>query len=146
MHCAGSFRLVGRHCRETTRHSFALRVGELHGPVTLEGCHLLCHRLAIAPTGIEQKAFEIRADLDIHRRGDRWRHSAGRIITFVDRPGQNVVNVCRDYQAVNGQPHLLRDIARKNIAEITGRHAEGHLAIGRPQLERGVEVVNHLRH
>ncbi len=51
------------------------------------------------------------------------------------RAVQNVVLVGRDHQLFNRQAHLARDIARKDIAEIAGRHGERLTArCGAPRL------------
>ena len=59
---------------------------------------------------------------------------------------QYVVDVgCHD-QPLDRQPHLRRDIAGKDIAEIAGRHGEGNLAMRCAQLAGSVKIIDHLRH
>ena len=58
---------------------------------------------------------------------------------------ENVVDVGGDDQPFNRQAHLRRDIAGEDVAEIAGRHAESHFAVRRAQLQRGGEVIDHLR-
>ena len=111
-----------------------------------EPFHLRSQRRGVATVRLEQQAFEIGADLDIHRRSDRRVALAHRIVAVADRAGEDVVLVGGDDQPLHRQAHLCRDIASKDIAEIPGRHAEGHLAVGRAKLQRGGEIIHHLRH
>ncbi len=98
------------------------------------------------PPTVEQQPLEVRADLDVHRgRGGRG-NRAGRVVAVGERTVEDVVDVGGDDQPLDRQAHLRRDIAGEDVAEVAGRHREGDLALRRAKLERGGEVVHHLRH
>ena len=100
----------------------------------------------IAAIGFEQQPLEIRRHLDVHRgRGGRD-HLARLIGAGGERAHQDVVDVGCDHQAIDRQPHAARDIARENVAEISGRHREGDLAMRRAERDRGGEIIDRLRH
>src|SRR3546814_4106905 len=64
----------------------------------------------VAAADVEQQAFEIGTDLDIHRRARRRRDAADRIVARTQCPVEDVVDVGRDDQFRDRQPHLRRHI------------------------------------
>ena len=62
-----------------------------------------------------------------------------------ERARQDVVDVGRDHEPLDRQAHAHRDIAGEDVAEISGRHREGDLAMRRAERDRGGEVVDDLR-
>jgi hypothetical protein len=63
--------VIGVHARagEERGDILALRIGQPHRARTLKALHLRGQRGAVAAIGVEQQPLEIRADLDVHRRG-----------------------------------------------------------------------------
>ena len=53
--------------------------------------------------------------------------------------GEDVVDVGRHHQPVDGKPHARRDIAGIDVAEISGRHGEGDLAMRAPSATAAVK-------
>jgi hypothetical protein len=111
----------------------------------LERRHHGADEFRIAAGGFEQKAFEVRGHLDIHRRRGRRHNALGFIGTGCERARQDVVSVGRDDERTYREAHALGDVAREDIAEVPGRHGEGDLAVGRTERCCGGEVVGHLR-
>ena len=93
---------------------------------------------------VEQQAFEIRRHLDVHRRRGRGHHLAQLVGAGRDRAREDVVDVGCNQQAVDGQAHAERDIARIDITEIAGRYGEGDLSVRRAECDRSGEIVHHL--
>ena len=75
------------------------------------------HGGAVAAIRLEQGAFEIRADLDIHRRADRGGHAVGAIVGGREAAVQDVVLVSGHNEPVDGQAHALGQVAREDVAE-----------------------------
>src|SRR5690554_6340913 len=59
---------------------------------------------------------------------------------------QDVVAVGRHYQLADRQPHVARQVAGEDVAEVAGGHREGHGAQRPAQLQGGMEVVDDLGH
>src|SRR3546814_5794008 len=76
------------------------------------------------PRKVEQQPLEIAADLNVHARRCGRRHRARAIVAAGQRAVENVVDVRRDDEPSDRQPHLRRDIAREHIAEIARRSEE----------------------
>ncbi len=72
-------------------------------------------------------------------------HAAHLVASARQRPVQDVVDVGRDDEALDRQPHPLCGVARKNVAEIAGGHGEGDRPVRRAERDRGGEVVDDLR-
>ena len=131
---------------EQTRRTVALGIGEPHRLRRFEAAHLLRQRRAVAAADVEQQPLEIGTDLDVHARRGGRRDGTGGIVTVGQRAVEDVVDVRRHDQALDRQPHPRRDVAREDVAEIARRHAEGDLLRGPAQLQRGGEIIHHLRH
>ena len=100
---------------------------------------------ASRPAGLEQQPLEIRGDLDVHRRRGGGVNLAHLVDAGLERARQDVVDVGGDPQPADRQAHLLGDVARKDVAEIAGRHGEVHRARRRAERHRRGEIVHHLR-
>ena len=59
---------------------------------------------------------------------------------------EDVVDIRGDDQPLDRQAHSRGDVPCEDVAEIPRRHAEGELAVGTAQLQRGGEVVDNLCH
>ena len=103
------------------------------------------HRAAVAAVGLEQQPLEIRRHLDVHRRRRGRHHLAQLVGAGGERAHQDVVDVGRDHQPVDRQAHALGDIAGEHVAEISGRHREGDLAVRRAERDRRGEIIDRLR-
>ena len=114
-------------------------------PARLQLGHQLRHRRPIAAIGIEQRPLEIRRHLDIHRRADRGAHPIGHIAPRPHGTIKDVVLVGRDHQLLDRQPHLARDIAREDVAEIARRHGKADGTMRRAQRQGGREIIDDLR-
>ena len=108
--------------------------------------HERAHGAGVAAAGVEQQPLEIRRDLDVHRRRRRRHHVAQFVGAGRERPRQDVVDVGGDHQPVDRQAYALRHVAGIDVAEIAGRHGEGHFAVRRAERHRGGEVIDRLRH
>ena len=137
---------LGARAREQSCGPLTLGVGELHRAGGIEALHLRRQRQPISATKIEQQAFEIGADLDVHRRGDGRLDAAGRIIAAGQRAVEDVVDVGGHDQPLDRQAHLRRDIAGEHIAEVARGHRKRDLAMRCAKLERCGKVIHHLRH
>ena len=100
--------------------------------------------MRIAPARVEDQALEIGRDLDVHRRRGGRHHVAQLVGAAGKRAHQDVVDVGRDEEAIDGQAHAGGDVARKNIAEIPGRHRERDFAVRHAERDGGDEIVDHL--
>ena len=98
----------------------------------------------LAAVNVEQQALEIRRHLDIHGGRGSGHHLAQIVGAGRDCASEDVVDVGGDHQAIDGQAHAERDIARIDVAEIAGRHGEGNLAARRAERDGGGEVIDHL--
>lgn len=119
-----------------------LREGEF--PRLAELGHHRGRGAAVAASKFEHQAFEIRRDLNIHRRRDRGRDAFQRHRAGQDGARDDVVAVGRDDQAFDRQAHAARSVGRQHIAEIAGRHAERYGTIGRTQRQGGMDVIDDL--
>jgi hypothetical protein len=63
-----------------------------------------------------------------------------------ERAAQNVVVVGGDDQLVDRQAHALGGIAGEDVAEIAGRHGEGHRPVGGAERDGGGEIIDDLGH
>jgi hypothetical protein len=145
-HGLGHLPGIATRAGEQPGDRLALGIGELQRLGGVELLHLRGKGSGIAPAGVEQQALEVRRDLDVHRRRRGGRHRAGGIIAGRQRAVENVVDVGGHDQPLDRQAHARSDIAGKDVTEIAGRHRERHLAVRRAKLERGGEVIDHLRH
>ena len=84
--------------------------------------------------------------MNIHRRAGRGHHLARLINAAGQSAGQNIVYIGRNHQLRDRQAHLRRHIARKNIAEIAGRHGISDRFFRRAQLGGRGEIIGNLRH
>ena len=62
----------------------------------------------------------------------------------LERARQDIVDVGGDAQPANRQAHFLGDVARKDVAEIAGRHGKIHRARGRAEGCGRGEIIHHL--
>ena len=92
-----------------------------------------------------QKPLEVRRDLDVHGRGNGGRDAAHLIAARFQRAHQNVVAVGGNHQLVDRQAHAHGGVARKDIAEIAGRHGEGYGTVRRANGNACHEVIDDLR-
>ena len=101
----------------------------------------------IAVRCLEQRAFEIARDLNVHRGAERAMRGARGINARRQRAFQNVVGIGCDDETIHRKAHARRRFAGENIAEIPRRHHEARLAF-RARAERGRrrEVIDALRH
>ena len=100
----------------------------------------------VAPIGVEQQALEIGGDLNVHG-GRGGRVDALHLIgAAVEGAGQDVVLVGGDDEPIDGQAHLLGDIARENVAEIARWDRVGDLAVRAAQHGGAGEIIDRLRH
>src|SRR5262249_51265285 len=107
-----------------------------------ERLHLLLDPGGVAAARLEQRALEIRRDLDVHRRAERGLDLAALIHAFRQYTDHYVVGVGRDDELAGGETHPLRRLAGEDVAEIAGRHDEGG---GTAELRGGGEVIDALR-
>eukprot|EP01136_Pigoraptor_vietnamica_P043332 Opistho-1_new@18598 len=131
---------------EQPGRAFLLGVGKAHRLARFEPAHLFGKRGAVASGKVEQQAFEVRADLDVHARRGGGRDGTGRIVAGRERAMQDVVHVGGDDQLGDGQAHPRRDIACEHVAEIPSRHRKCDFAVRRAEADGGVEIIDHLRH
>ena len=106
--------------------------------------HQPADRRRVAAAGLEQQAFEIRRDLDVHRRRLRGAGPAQLVGAARQRAGENVVFVGGDDQPLDRQAHALGDIAGEDVAEIAGRNGEGHRAMRRAERDGAGEIIDDL--
>ena len=107
-------------------------------PLELFGRHA-----TVATVDLEQQAFEVRRDLNIHARAQRGGDTTCRHVAVVDEAGQNVIRVGCNNEVGDRSSHLAGDPTRQHVAEVAGRHTRGD----RPdQRLRGGHVVHNLRH
>ncbi|MPL75513.1 hypothetical protein SDC9_21337 [bioreactor metagenome] len=100
---------------------------------------------AVLAIGPEQRALEVRADLDVHRGADRGGDAVLGVIARLQAAVENVVLVRRNHQPLDRQAHLLRQEAREDVAEIAGRHGEADLAMRRAKRHGRGEEIDDLR-
>ena len=148
-----AIRVRGRAGCETVRRS-RLRERRIvcQGEPALAHLHTkqVRHPLRVPAQQVEDETLEVRRTGNIHRRAgglQRLRGAAHPVLTGAEELVQHVVLVRRDDQSVDRQAHLLGDVARADVAEVTGRHGEADLLIIRlRQLQPGGDVVYDLGH
>ena len=112
-----------------------------------------CHRsrtiAGIAADDVEDVALEVRRLRDVHRRARRrvrLGERARTIASGAEELVEHVVLVGREDQPADRQPHLLRDVAGEDVAEVAGRHGEiDRRADRRRHREIALEIVDDLR-
>ena len=126
------------------RSQHGIRQHETSG--LFQRAHQPANAVGVAAARLEQQPLEIRGDLDVHRGRSGGVNFAHLVDAGLERARQDVVDVGGDAQPADRQAHLLGDIARKDIAEIAGRHGEIHRARGRAERDGRGEIIHHLRH
>src|SRR5450830_634811 len=112
----------------------------------LEGVHQPGDGRAVAPVQVEQQAFEVRRDHDVHGRRQGRVQGVLDVLVAAHEAVQDVVAVGRDDQLADRQAHVARQVAGEDIAEVAGRHRERHRTGRAAQLQGRVEVVDDLGH
>ena len=110
-----------------------------------EVLHLARHRSTILAVSIEQRAFEVGADLNIHRRADRGGDAFFGVGTSQQRAVQDIIAIGRHDKIDNRQAHLFGNETGKHITEIACRHRETDRAVRCAKADRGCKVIDHLR-
>ncbi len=121
---------------------FALADGE--GAGLREALHQAADIIGVAAMDLEEQAFEIARDLDIHRRAGRGRHALHVIAPGLEGAVEDVVDVGGDHQPVDGHAHALGDEAGEDVAEVPGRHAETDLAVGSAERDGRRHIIDGL--
>ena len=98
----------------------------------------------IAGCAFEIEALKVRGDLDIHGRADRGHDIAQCITALVQHPGQNVIAIGRDNDALDRQAHLFGNKPGKGVAKIAGRHGKANGTVGRAKGGSGGEIIDAL--
>src|SRR3546814_3886279 len=75
-HCHRHLVEVDAVAREQRRRALGLRVGQPHRLRRFEPAHLFGECCTVAAADVEQQAFEIGTDLDIHRRARSEEHTS----------------------------------------------------------------------
>jgi hypothetical protein len=120
------------------------RLAEADRPALAQPVHLGPHEGGVAPGGLEQEALEVGGDLDVHGGGGGRNHVRQRVHAGAPRAVQDVVLVGGDRQPLRRQAHALGGIAREHVAEVAGRHREGHRPARAAERRRGDEIVGQL--
>ena len=118
------FGLVGAAGVELLADRGQRRIRQHETAGLLQRGHQPANAVGVASAGLEQQPLEIRGHLDIHRRRGRGVNLAHFVDAGLQRARQDVVDVGGDPQPADRQAHALGDIARKDVAEIAGRHGE----------------------
>ena len=128
---------------------FQRRACQVESAPRLDLLPQVAHDGRIASGEVVDEALEVRCLRNIHRRAGgrhRLRGLSHSIPAALEEFVEHVVFIGRDDQAPDRQSHLLRDMARQHVAEVSRRHCERHLFVfvcrGR---EIALEVVDDLR-
>ncbi|VVN71677.1 hypothetical protein PS685_05071 [Pseudomonas fluorescens] len=142
---AGLLIINRQRIKQTTRFGPAIFINaEIAG--LLEGIHQTGNGCAIATMKVEQQALEVRRHHDVHRRRQSRVQGVLGVLIAAHEAVQDVVAVGGNDQLVDRQAHVACQVARKDVAEVAGRHRERHGTVWPAQLQGGMEVVNDLGH
>ena len=142
---AGLFVIHGQRVEQLA--GFAPAIGlDAETATLLEGVHQPGDGGAVATVQVEQQALEVRGHHDVHRRRQGRVQGVLDVLIAAHEAVQDVVAVGGHDQLVDRQAHVARQVAGEDVAEVAGRHREGHRTGRRAQLDGGVEVVDDLGH
>ena len=136
---------------EQLLHRLALLVVQLVHALGGELFHAHLHALRLPAGELEEQAFEVGGDEDIHRGGHRLIELAALVVhARADKIREDVVLVGGADELADGQPHALGIVCGEDIAEIPGGdvkiYGRAHVDLpGRDEVEIGGKIIGDLR-